>query len=149
MTTDKTLTLEEAVEEIGVVQARLRDIYESNKDAESTWADQADRLVWVLGKLALVKQPDSEGWIPCSERLPEEAGFYSVWGDMKDSALGQPQWGEYRLRFRTEPEHRYGFARSGDWRQQPTHWRYAAKGPTCPKSGARDASQTRPDDPAP
>ena len=46
------------------------------------------------------KQPKVGEWIPCTERLPEEAGFYIVTkrqksGDLADAEEIKKRWKEY------------------------------------------------------
>lgn len=43
-----------------------------------TWKPNAETIALDMAINALEKQKDN-GWIPCSERLPEEYGDYLVW----------------------------------------------------------------------
>lgn len=69
---DEKKLIEEIEKEIdGVI---VKDTYSKGKNAGLRKA-----------KILAEEQPKTGGWIPCSERLPEESGFYMVTKKIKET----------------------------------------------------------------
>lgn len=43
-----------------------------------TFRKAADTIEKLSAKLAINSQPPADQWIPCSERLPDESGYYEI-----------------------------------------------------------------------
>lgn len=83
----------------GIDKDRLIELL--NTDMSGCDGDFAEEMAEII--IANMQQPTSDGWIPCSERLPDKSGVYIttiIWSNKPTQSTGsydaeRKEWGRY------------------------------------------------------